>query len=200
MNFKENRRLAFIVLAVVIAFSLFVQGPVALLNRRGDTEVLFMEGEMHEMMTRCATQGELLGQMAAMYLNTAALAEDSAKTAAMLGTEEYLSLPGQMQTLSAELKAAEDPNASLAALSGLNAAVEKAYTAMDMMQISNEDFRNIKLAYYDFTGAIDIISRDVNNAKSYTEQAMSFNKALKAFPASLIGKVLGVDPLSVYGG
>ena len=155
---------------------------------------------MHEMMTRCATQGELLGQMAAMYLNEAALAEDSAKTAAMLGTEEYLSLPGQMQTLSAELKAAEDPNACLAVLSGLNAAVEKAYTAMDMMQISDEDFRNIKLAYYDFTGAIDIISRDVNNAKSYTEQAMSFNKALKAFPASLIGKVLGVDPLSVYGG
>lgn len=155
---------------------------------------------MHEMMTRCAAQGDLLGQMAAMYLNEAALAEDSAKTAAMLGTEEYLALPAQLQSLAAELKTAPSPNTCLGLLTELHAAVEKTYTALDMMQISDEDFRNIKLAYYDFTGAIDIISRDGDDSKSYTAQAQRFNKALSGFPAKLMGAALHVEPLTVYGG
>lgn len=200
MNFKENRPLAFIVLAAAVLLSLLVQGPIAMLNARGDTEVLFMEGEMHELMTRCAAQGDLLGQMSAMYLNEAALAEDSAKTAALLGTEEYLCLPETLTQLSAELKAAPDPNACLAVLTELHAAVEKTYTALDMMQISGDDFRNIKLAYYDFAGAMDIVARDGSDPKSYTAQAQRFNKSISGFPAKLYCAVLNVDPLTVYGG
>ena len=105
MNLKENRKLAFVVLAVVIVFSICVQGSVALLNRRGDTEVLFMEGELHEMMVRCADQG-----------------------------------------------------------------------------------------------ALDIVSREADSPKSYTAGAVKFNKQIKGFPANLISGLLGVDPLTVYGG
>lgn len=200
MNFKENRKLAFAVLAIVVLFSILIQGPVALLNERGDTEVIFMEGEMHELMLRCAAQADLLGQMGAMYLNEAALAQDTPANAALLGTEEYLSLPAQLQTLAAEMKTAPDPNACIAVLTEMHAGVEKAYTALDMMNIAGDDFRNIKLAYYDFAGAMDIISRDGKESKSYTAQAKKFNKALDGFPASLTTAVLNVEPLSVYGG
>lgn len=201
MNLKENRKLAFVVLAVVIVFSICVQGSVALLNRRGDTEVLFMEGELHEMMVRCAEQGALLGQMSEVYLNDTAIAQyASAETASVLKNGGYTALPAELQALAAELTAAPDPNACLAALSKLNAAVEKAYTGLEMLDISDADFRNIKLSYYDYKGALDIVSREADSPKSYTAGAVKFNKQIKGFPANLISGLLGVDPLTVYGG
>ena len=200
MNFKENRPLAFIVLAAAILLSILVQGSFGMISRRADAQTAFAEGAMHEMTVRCAAQGELLGQMAALHLHTAALAQQNAATAAMLGTEEYLALPGQLQSLSQQLKATTDANAALTILTDLHAGVEKTYTALDMMQISDADFRNIKLAYYDFVGAIDILVRDGESPDSYADLARSFNKDISGFPANLLRGVLGVDPLTVYGG
>lgn len=199
MNFKENRKLAFIVLAVVVIFSITVQGSVAMLNRRGDTEVLFMEGDLRELMHRCADQAALIGQMGGMYLNEDSLDQyASSQTASVLRSGEYTALPARLEELSAQLSDAADPNESLLLLSALHADVEKAYTGLDMLNISDKDFRNIKLAYYDFTGAIDIISRDGDNKDSYTVKAQKFNKEISGFPASLISGVLGVDMLYTY--
>lgn len=199
MNFKENRKLAFIILAVVVIFSITVQGSVAMLNRRGDTEVLFMEGDLRELMHRCADQAALLGQMSGMYLGDTALDDYAgANTAQQLRTGGYTELPAQLETLSTELTNAVDPNASLLALSELRNAVEKTYTGLEMLDISDDEFRNMKLAYYDFTGAIDIISRDGDSKDSYTANAKAFNKQLSGFPASLFAAVLGVDDLYTY--
>lgn len=199
MNFKENRKLAFIILAVVVIFSITVQGSVAMLNRRGDTEVLFMEGDLRELMYRCADQAALIGQMGGMYLNDDALDQyANSQTASVLRSGDYTALPAQLEALSAQLKSAIDPNESLVALSTLDDCVEKAYTGLDMLNISEADFRNIKLAYYDFTGAIDIISRDGDEKDSYTAKAQKFNKEIAGFPASLISGVLGVDILYTY--
>ena len=199
MKFKENRKLAFIILAVVVIFSITVQGSVAMLNRRGDTEVLFMEGDMRELMRRCADQAELLGQMGGMYLNDASLDDyASANTANQLRSGGYTALPGELETLSAQLVNAADPNESLIALTKLHDAVEKTYTGLDMLDIPEAEFRNIKLAYYDFTGAVDIVSRDGDNKDSYTAKAQKFNKEISAFPASLISGVLGVNDLYTY--
>ena len=199
MKFKENRKLAFIILAVVVIFSITAQGSVAMLNRRGDTEVLFMEGDMRELMRRCADQAELLGQMGSMYLNDASLDDyASANTANQLRSGGYTALPGELETLSAQLVNAANPNESLIALTDLHDAVEKTYTGLDMMDIPEAEFRNIKLAYYDFTGAVDIVSRDGEDKNSYTAKAQKFNKEISGFPASLISGVLGVNDLYTY--
>jgi len=199
MKFNENRKLAFIILAVVVIFSITVQGSVAMLNRRGDTEVLFMEGDMRELMHRCADQAALLGQMGGMYLNDASLDDyASANTANQLRSGGYTALPAKLEDLSAQLKDAADPNESLLVLSELSNTVEKTYTGLDMLNISDAEFRNIKLAYYDFTGAIDIVSRDGEDKNSYTAKAKKFNKEINGFPASLISAVLNVDDLYTY--
>ena len=201
MKFKENRKLAYIVLIAMVIFSITVQGSFALLNCRGDTEVLFMEGEMHSLMNRCAEQAALIGQMSAMYLSEDAFtAYASAETASVLKSDGYAELPAQLERLSAQLADAADPNECIATLTELTAAVEKAYTGLDMLRIADEDFRNIKLAYYDYKGAIDIVSRDGEDKHSYTAHARDFNHDIAAFPGNLFAAALGVEELSTYGG
>lgn len=201
MHFKENRKLAFCVLIVVILFSVLVQGSVALLNARGDTEVLFMEGDLHPLMHRCADSALLLGQSGGLYLNDAALKKyASAETAGILADGGYTDLPAQLETLSAALTDAADPNESLAVLAELRTAVEKTYTGLDMLDIADADFRDLKLAYYDFTGGLDILARDGENKGSYAVHARKFNKQISRFPANLFAAVLHVEPLTIYGG
>lgn len=201
MNLKENRALAFVVLAVVIVITLCVQAPLSLLGSRSSAEKLFAEGDCHEMMLRCAEQGALLGQMSDVYLSDAAVdGYASAQTASVLRSGDYTALPAVLQTLAADLKAAGDPNAYLAVLADLTSAVEKAYTGLEMLNISEDNFRNIKLSYYDYKGALDILAREGDAKASYTDAAARFNKLLGAFPASLYAGILNIDPLTVYGG
>ena len=201
MKLSENRRLAFVVLAVVIAVSIVVQGSVAMQNRRGDIEVLFMEGEMHELMTRCAEQAALIGQMAAPYLADGALTQYCTQaTAQTLQSGGYSDAAQQLEPLAQQLMQAPDPNACLAAFEQLTAAVEKTYTGVDMLDLTDGQMRDIKLAYFNYTGGVDLASRDGDNARSYTAKAKNFNHDLIGFPASLFAQVLHVEPLTTYGG
>ena len=201
MKLSENRRLAFVVLAVVIAVSIVVQGSVAMQNRRGDIEVLFMEGEMHELMTRCAEQAVLIGQMATPYLADGALAQYCPPaTAQTLQSGGYSDAAQQLEPLAQQLRQAPDPNACLAAFEQLTAAVEKTYTGVDMLDLTDGQMRDIKLAYYNYTGGMDLVSRDGDNARSYTAKAKIFNHDLIGFPANLFARALHVEPLTTYGG
>lgn len=201
MKFSENRRLAFTVLAVVILFSIVIQGSIAMQNKRGDIEVLFMEGEMHDLMNRCADKSILIAQTAGLYLTEGVLEQYCAEaTAQALRDGGYLDAAQQLESLSEQLKEAPDPNACLAALTELTAAVEKTYSGVEMLTLSNEQLRDIKLAYYNYTGGIDLISRDGENDRSYTAKAVNFNQDLVGFPASWFARVLKVEPLSTYGG
>ena len=197
MNLKENRKLAFIVLAAAIIISIGVMGPVSLMRSHSKAAELFMQGDNREMILRCAEQGALLGQMSDVYLADAAIDQyASAQTASALRAGDYTALPATLQSLSADLKAATDPNTCLAILIELNTAVEKTYTGLEMLDIADDDFRNIKLSYYDYKGALDILSRE----ETYAEAAARFNKQAKGFPAGLFCDILNIAPLTTYGG
>ncbi len=201
MKFSENRKLAFVVLAVVIVLSIFGQGSVAMQNKRGDIEVLFMEGEMHELMLRCASQAELIDQTAGMYLSDGVLEQYCTEaTAKALRDGGYLDAARQLTPLARQLREAPHPNACLAAFTELTAAVEKTYSGANMLDLTEEQMRDVKLAYYNYAGGVDLVSRDGDAPRSYTAKATSFNEDLTGFPANLFAQVLKVEPLSTYGG
>lgn len=201
MRFTENRKLAYIVLIAVMLFSVVGMSSFKLLDRHADAEKAFMHGDMASEMSRCSEQAALIGQMSDMYLNDSALSKyTGSETAAVLQNGGYTALPAQVEELSAQLAAADDPNECIAVLTELSAAVEKTYTGVDMLNISEDDFRNIKLAYYDFKGALDIVSRDGDVKGSYTALARDFNSDIQAFPANLFAAVLNMDKFSTYGG
>lgn len=201
MKFTENRKLASLVLVIVIALSIVVQGSIAMQNKRGDIEVLFMEGEMHELMTRCAGQAELLGQIAGLYLADGVLEQYCTEaTASALRDGGYPDAAWQLESLAGQLRDAADPNACLEVFEQLVAAIEKTYSGLDMLELSDDQMRDAKLAYYNFAGAVDIVSRDGDVSGSYTARARLFNSDLSGFPASLFASALGVTPLRTYGG
>lgn len=201
MKLSENRKLAFVVLAVVILFSILVQGSIALQNKRGDIEEVFMTGELHDNVIRCADQAEKVSQMGGVYLAEGVLESYCGDaTAKSLTNGGYVTAIQQLEPLAKQLRDAPDPNSTLAVLKELSSNVEKAYTGIDMLDLTDAQKRDIKLAYYDYTGALDLIARNGDEEDSYAKKAAEFNGDLDGFPASVIASVLKIAPLTIYGG
>lgn len=185
MRFVENRRIAKIVLAVCIVSSIFFLGGGGLYAGRQEVLNVFDEGtdttlsarhSMDAYLDACAEKAEVLASEAAVHMassETAAAVLDGAKA----------------------LAAAETISERYAAYIPLKSSVEALYSEVGALSVSAQQMATMKIAYYDFKGAVNKIDND-----QYSTIARGFNKKISAFPANIIASLLGVELVDTFGG
>ena len=184
MRLSENRKLATVVLIVCILASIILFGGGGLRNERYDILQVFSDGtdtslsvrhSMEAYLQRCAGQASALAEQGVKLGADAALIEEVRAAAEAAG------------------QSGDDLDGRHEAYQELVPAVEALYTALEQTHGADE-LLDARLAYNDFKGAVNLIQND-----QYPVMASAFNRKLEAFPANLIGGLLGVKPLNTFG-
>lgn len=177
MRFSENRKLAFLILAIVVAASLFFGGGGALLDLRDEIVVQYSAGSesISAELTEMRQNADTMASIARKYddANAEILAE---MTAAIQALNEAETVDGQYE-----------------ASVRLYAAMENCYSDLTGLELSEMDAEDVRYKYKNFNSALLRISHD-----PYNERAAAFNEELSRFPASLLGSLRGVKPLSLF--
>lgn len=185
MRLAENRRLACAVLAVCVLLSVFVLGGAALGRERGKVLKVFNEGSAPSAATR---------QSMDAYLDSAAdCARQMANEAEIhLGASDLVNAALENASVIGEDSA--DLDARNRAYTELKDQVEKLYNGM-YTAVSEEEFRNFKLAYDDFWGCDDLIGRD-----EYHKLARGYNDLISGFPGGMVAGLTRQGNLNTFGG
>ena len=184
MRLTENRRLAWVALAVCVVVSVFVLGGAALGRERKNVLRVFNDGTGNTD-TR---------------MSMAAYLDDLGKNASIMASEAELRLGRSDLTdaVSANAKKVGDDLAGLDARSEayaqLKDQVEKLYNNM-YSQFSGSDFKSFKLAYDNFWGKKDLIDRD-----EYHKLAKGYNDLISGFPGGLVATLTRQGSLNTFGG
>lgn len=182
-KFNENRPLAWIVLALVVALSVIISGGGALRSVRAQALDTFHFG--------------VNGDSLCIYNDLKARADcayNLADTAA-----RYDSIPqeeiNRVVAAAEELDNTDDDNiVSLGrANDALDRAVESLYTEIENAALSEKDATFALSQYKEFTSRGLTISRD-----GYNGQAEAFNELLGDFPAGAVGAISGVKELPLF--
>lgn len=177
MRFSENRQIACIVLVLAVAASLVFGGGGALKEWRSEVVRQFeasgesISAELQEMRSNAAT----LVSIAREY-------EDA--------NQAYID---EMDAALNALTDAESVHDKYQASIRLSDAVEDCYSDLSGLTLSDMDAQDARYKYKNFTSAQLRISHD-----GYNEQAAGFNQALSRFPASLLGGLIGLEPLGLF--
>ena len=189
MRLSENRTVAWIVLALVIAFALGLSGNALeknALEMRGDVLKVFYTGASGDGLSidsdlrQRAKDAYTLAGIAGRYkqVDSALIAKSSAAQKAM---DEANALPQE------QVRARSDANAEL------SRAIEDLYTALSNADLSEPDRKDARSVYDDFKSHGNTIGRD-----PYNELAAQYNrdarKMYSGFPAGLIGGFKGGAP------
>ena len=184
MRLDENRKLAWVVLAVCVLLSVFALGGGALGRERGRVLKVFNEGADTTLATRHSMDAYLdaAGESASIMANEAeakigesALGNDALSNAALIGEDSA------------------DLDARYKAYTDLKGQVEKLYNNM-YSAVSSEEFRDFKLAYDDFWGYDDLLGRD-----AYHKLAKSYNSLISGFPGGAVATLTGQGSLNTFG-
>ena len=185
MRLTENRKIAWIALAVCVLVSIFALGGGALSRERGKVLRVFNDGADTTLSVRHSMDAYL----------------DSAGDAAKLMANEAEARMGESDLGNGALDNAglvgddaADLDAHYAAYTQLKDQVEKLYNGM-YGAVSSEDFRDFKLAYDDFWGYDDMIGRD-----EYHGLAKAYNGLISGFPGGLVAGLTGNGTLNTFGG
>lgn len=177
MRFSENRKLALIILAVVIAIAILGGGGGALVDKRSEITQVYLDSaysisaELNEMRVNADT----LVSIAKKY--------DQAN-------QDYID---EMNKALSALVEARDPAEAYRVSVALSSAVEHCYSDLTGLQLSSMDAEDARYKYKNFSSALMRISHD-----RYNGLASAFNRELARFPANLIGGVCGVKSLSLF--
>jgi len=180
MRFQENRKLALIVLIVAALLCTFISGGAGLAKeRRQASEAFFSVSEsIWADLNELGDNAKVLASIARQY--------------ASIDEALCLDVDSAVEVLR-DLQGQQDVAAMFDASQTLTDCVEELYTvgnAVDMRENEQKDFRSV---YKNFSSANLRISHD-----PYNETAAEFNMKLSRFPASLIGLVCGVDQLDLF--
>ncbi len=182
-NIWENRKIAWLALAVCIVFSLFVMGPVKLNSLRNEALEVFRRG-VHESGTL------------SVYTDLRSAAENanilSAVAAPVIGEDDEDIL--QLETLCEKLLSASDPTDMFEAYSTLPLLAEKVYQKLAQSSPPEEALNTARAASANIRSASNTIEKD-----EYFSLADEFNQRRSAFPASLFAALTGADPLPTGG-
>ena len=185
LRFDENRKLAWVVLAACVLVSLLALGGGALARERGKVLKVFDEGtdptlpvrySMDAYLDSAAEYAQVMASEAEIHLGQSQLTEDVSAEATDLA-KDALGLDARCEAYTA-----------------LTAHVEKLYSNMKA-NVSDADFRDFKLAYDNFFGQVDMLSRD-----DYHALAKSYNALISGFPGGVIAGILGQGTLNTFGG
>ena len=184
MRFSENRKLAFVVLAVCVLVSVVGFGGMGLARERAKVLTVYDRGADTSLSTRHSVDA---------YLDSAA--ENAALMASEAGL--HMAASSAIDTVAelAEKVASEgDTNARYEAFSALKTAVDKLYDAM-YNAVKGSDFTNFKVAYDNFWENVNMIKYD-----DYSKLAAGYNDLVSGFPGSVVSKITGQGALNTFGG
>lgn len=184
MRLSENRKLAWIVLAVVAIGSVFGLGGGHLARERGKVMEMFYEGaetgttreSMDAYLDRAAECARTMSSEAKLHLGP-----DDATAAKM---DEAMANFGDGDSL-------DERYAAYTALQGLS---DELYNKFYADQVPEADRVNFKVAYDDFWGADKFVQRD-----AYRALARDYNDSLDGFPADVVSGLWGLDALNTFG-
>lgn len=178
-GFKENRKLAAIVLAVCVAFSVFVMGPHKLDGMRDEALRVFRSGA-HEGFTL------------SVYTDIRAAAENANRLAA--AAESVLGADNEdvrsLQVLADDALNAGTPESMIPAFQKMVSLSERVYLSAGGKGMTGA-------AADAAAGAIAVIRSSANTIEKdeYFALAEEFNNERSGFPAGLLSKLAGADEL-----
>ena len=184
MRLTENRTLACAVLVICILVSVFAFGGGALSRERARVLKVFNEGtdstlnvrhSMDAYLDSAAESAQIMASEAAVYQPDNQKADSVARSAEVLGDDSA------------------GPDARYEAFSSLKTDIEKLYSDLKT-NLSDDSFRDFKLAYDDFWGAADLIKRD-----EYHQLAAKYNDMISGFPGSVVAGITGNGTLNTFG-
>lgn len=182
----ENRRVAWIVLAVCVLASVVGLGGAGLARERSQLLDAFYSG---------AAQNDQTGRS-----SMDAYLDRSAECAQVMLSEAKLLL-GADDPVANEMEQAlagfvENPHLDerYAAYTRLQSLTDQLYNAIYGAELSDAQRVNFKRAYDDFWGSDKYIRMD-----PYRELAADFNGSLRDFPAGVVAKIWGVESLNSFG-
>lgn len=189
MKFTENRKIAWIVLALCVLFSVVVLGGSGMARERGKIMDVFYEGYhkddashcMDAYLDRAFESARLMAYEAKLHLgdNNRSANEILDCLARVPAYEDAQDIYG----LYSEWKVIAYQNA------------DQLYNEMYAAQLTDAQRKNFKAAYDDFWECERFIQMD-----PYREMAADFTKEVEGnFPANLVCKVFGVDRLCSFG-
>ena len=185
MRLDENRKIAWVVLAVCVLVSIFALGGGALARERNKVLKVFNDGKdasqsvrhsMDAYLDSAAENATTMAGEAEIYLGQSQLSDDVAAQAAVVARDE------------------NGLNARYEAYTKLKDGVEKLYNSL-YNNVSEGEFKNFKLAYDDFWGYDDMLQRD-----DYHKLAKSYNELISGFPGGVVAGLFGQGALNTFGG
>ncbi len=183
MRFSENRKVAFVLLAVCVLVSVFGLGGMSLARERGKVMTVYDRGTDPSLSTRHSMDAYL---------------DSSAESAQLMVSEAELHIGASQLTESVSELAARvadsGVDARYEAYTELKSAVDKLYNAM-YSAVKADDFKNFKIAYDDFWGYDDLIHHD-----DYSRLAAGYNGLIGSFPGGLVAGLTGQGTLNTFGG
>lgn len=183
MRFSENRKVAFVALALCVVISLFGFGGMGLARERGKVLKVYDRGTEPDLDIRHSMDA---------YLDAAA-----EKAQEMVSEAElYIGKTQTTQKVAdlAALVADSDLDTRYQAWTDLKGAVDGLYNAVQRATDSDQ-FAQFKIAYRDFNGAKDKIEKD-----EYHRLAADYNGLIGSFPGGLVATVTGQGALNTFGG
>jgi len=186
MRLNENRTIAWIVLAVCVVVSVFALGGGAVARERSKVLKVFNEGDdptlsvrhsMDAYLDSAAESAQIMASEAQLHLGTNATQADAVSQAALTLADDAAGLDTRYQ-----------------AYTQIKSDVEKLYNSM-YAALDAANFRDFKMAYDNFWGYDDMISRD-----GYHALARKYNSLISGFPAGLVAGILGQGTLNTFGG
>lgn len=184
MRFSENRKIAFVVLAVCVLGSIFGLGGMGLAKERGKVLTVYDRGADTTLSTRHSVDAYL---------------DDAAENAKLMASEAGLRMEASpaidtVAELAEKVANEADTNARYEAFTSLKTAVDKLYDAM-YGQVTGTDFTNFKVAYDNFWEDVNKIKYD-----DYSKLAAQYNDLISGIPGSLVASVTGQGALNTFGG
>lgn len=188
MKLLNNRRFAAVVLVVVALGSIFGFGGSSLANQRRQVEAVFNDGTDPSL-------GAHVLSMDAYLDNSAEYAGNMVHEYRKYATQDSESV-SQLEQLAGVIGNGSDYDARYTAYVAFLEKVEALYSEFNALGVSEDEARSFNSAYRNIVNdENDKIKRD-----GYHQAAEGFNAVLKGFPASLIGKVLGVKAMNTFDG
>lgn len=182
----ENRRVAWIVLAICVLGSVVGLGGAGLARERSQLVDAFYNGVVKGDQTGRSSMDAYLDRSA----ECAQLMYSEAQL--LLGADNAVA--GEMEQVLADFAENADLDERYAAYTRLQSLADQLYNAIYGAELSDAQRVNFKRAYDDFWGSDKYIRMD-----PYRELAADFNASLRGFPAGLVAKIWGVETMNSFG-
>lgn len=176
LRLTEKRKVAWLVLIVVAALSIFISGGVALSNMRSAADESYSgaKGILSDLKAK-ERAAEKMSIVYKKYDSTGKMTEDLDLTRAVIVSNA-------------------SPREMFVASRALTNASDLLYNEIDSLGMSDEDRMTVVREHAELLSRDDIIGRS-----GYNEDARAFNEVINRFPAGLIGGLFGVREMEIFG-